>query len=270
MERNRIAALTAIALMLIVPITLMLPGAEANEEPYLLADFLTPRYEPSMVAEQAGSVEAYSSTSEGTPETRNGLDDWDFSSGMGPFNSFYAAMDLSQSIIEGCSEPRISTLPDQVAFILDPDDLPKTLEADACTGEHGIMLEIPSTYWYADGDVLYLSDDPDFFGADTEVEGPQMTAYAHTVTDRAGGSATIHDFSCPGASFGIMGQSAYDAGMEDDPGISPWLILAAAIPLASAILFLIPWERRLKVDGEDDYGNPCDPGKYTRSQSEAR
>ncbi|MBE6513916.1 MAG: hypothetical protein E7Z69_02245 [Thermoplasmata archaeon] len=73
-----------------------------------------------------------------------------------------------------------------------------------------------------------------------------------------------------GVSFGVMHFSIYAVGCEDDSGISPWFILAAAIPLASIILFLIPWRRRRKEDEEDIYENPYDPDKYTRSQSKAR
>ena len=73
-----------------------------------------------------------------------------------------------------------------------------------------------------------------------------------------------------GVSFGVMHFSIYAVGCEDDSGISPWFILAAAIPLASIILFLIPWRRRRKEDEEDIYENPYDPDKYTRLQSKAR
>jgi len=227
MERNRIAALTAIALMLIVPITLMLPGAEADEEPYLPTSFPTFGYKLSMVSEQVSSVEVYSESSEGTPEIKNGLDDWDFTSGMGPFNSFYAAINLSQSI-EGCSEPRIGTSPGQVAYILDPNDLSRTLRGNAFTGEYNIMLVIPTVYWYADGDVLYLSNDPDFFGADTEVDGhQQMTAYAHTVTDPAGGSATTYDFLCLGV---------YEASEMAIDGKSTLVSVSGAAPRTGLVL----------------------------------
>jgi uncharacterized repeat protein (TIGR02543 family) len=90
---------------------------------------------------------------------------WDFNKeGIGPFNSFYAA---------------IGTTGDnagKIVFILDPDNLKKRIDGvdltEAQLSEYNIVWVIPTVYWSVVGNSLIISD-----------ESTQGTAYAHTIYD---------------------------------------------------------------------------------------
>ena len=204
-----------VAIMLTVSMTATVPESDAGGNPYRNVEFPLYGYKISMVDGKVGTVEAYSESFSNDPEIKNGLNDWSFNSGMGPFNSFYAAINLA-STVEGCDEERLSTRPGKIAYILDPADLSKTMAGGTYTGKYNIMFIIPTVYWYANGDELYLSNDPGFFGGLTVVGGQQqMKAYAHTVT--TGGSATTFEY------LGIGVYEGYVDGnlLVSQPGVSP-------------------------------------------------
>ena len=120
---------------------------------------------------------------------------WTFDSetGMGPFNSFYAAINISTGVNDDDNgERRLSTVSGKVAYVLDPNNLKKTLNGHPfLTDQYNVMLIIPTVYWKSvtsgGSNYLYLSNSPEF-GSGTAVDvysiGGKITdmkAYAHTL-----------------------------------------------------------------------------------------
>ena len=116
-----------------------------------------------------------------TGTTLNSYWDFDSETGIGPFGSYYAAINLSDGAnTDDETEARLSTQKGAVGYILDPTDWTKTLAGTSYTsGEYNIMLIIPTVYWGANDGKLYMSNSPDTFSS---VEGLEMAAYAHTYT----------------------------------------------------------------------------------------
>lgn len=208
--------------MLIVPLTVYTPVSDADDEPFRITDFPSYGYILTMADGQVSDVKAYTGSFSDPYVTKNGLEDWSFIDGVGPFNSFYVAINLADTT-ETCSERRISTAPGQVAYILDPDDLSRTFNGGTYTGSYNIMFVIPTVYWYADGNILYLSNTSGFFGDLTEVGGQQqMKAYAHTVTDTTEGSATTFSYLSIGVYEGsFYGGTGNNAILVSQSGKAP-------------------------------------------------
>ena len=202
LNRKRLSALLIVALLAAAPLTISIPQTDADVSPSRFADLPRYGYVLTMADGQVDSVVTYENSYSDTPVVKSGLGDWSFINGLGPFNSFYAAINLvddPNDELEACGESRISRIAGKVAYILNPDDLSKTLGGNSYTGSYNIMFVIPTVYWFADGNVLYLSNDPAFFGSPTTVDGEQrMGAYAHTVTNVANGTATVYDCLCLG------------------------------------------------------------------------
>ena len=116
-----------------------------------------------------------------TGTTLNSYWDFDSETGIGPFGSYYAAINLSDGAnTDDETEARLSTQKGAVGYILDPTDWTKTLAGTSYTsGEYNIMLIIPTVYWGVNDGKLYMSNSPDTFSS---VEGLEMAAYAHTYT----------------------------------------------------------------------------------------
>ena len=110
-------------------------------------------------------------------------DYWDFDpvTGMGPFNSFYAAVNITEGTGTDNGERQINNKVGTIAFVLDPNDLKKTLMGTEFQGTYNIMLIIPAVYWKSESDVLYLSSSPCYSIGGTTYSG--MTAYAHALGD---------------------------------------------------------------------------------------
>ncbi|MBR4504819.1 MAG: leucine-rich repeat protein, partial [Candidatus Methanomethylophilaceae archaeon] len=108
---------------------------------------------------------------------------WDFNAetGMGPFNSFYAAINISEGSGEDNGETMRNFMTGTIAFVLDPYDLSKTLKGTVLTGTYNIMLVIPTVYWKADSNHLYISSSPSYDAGGVSVSG--MVAYAHSLGD---------------------------------------------------------------------------------------
>ncbi len=119
---------------------------------------------------------------------------WDFdrSTGLGPFNVFYAAINLT-AYTESTNpdfrvEAPISMKAGEIAYVLDPENITsKTLAGNGYSKDkYNIMLIVPTVYWYSDATTgcLYLSNDKGFFTDDKSAEytapSDSMFAYAHT------------------------------------------------------------------------------------------
>lgn len=118
-----------------------------------------------------------------TGTTLNSYWDFDTTTGVGPFGSYYAAINLgSGTNADDVTEARLSTDKGAIGYILDPTDLTKTLGGTSYTsGLYNIMLVIPTVYWYVDNTdatapKLYVGSSADMF------DGITMKAYAHTYT----------------------------------------------------------------------------------------
>lgn len=107
---------------------------------------------------------------------------WNFNTetGVGPFGAYYAAINLATgSNTDDATEERLSSVKGEIAYILDPTDLHKTLGGTTFDPTlYNVMLIVPTMYWYSNPDTntLYVGSSPDKF------PGVTMVPYAHTYT----------------------------------------------------------------------------------------
>ena len=109
---------------------------------------------------------------------------FDAVTGVGPFNTYYAAMNIADtSSVDTSLTGKISSVAGRVAFVLDPYDLSKTINGDEFTASaYNVMLIIPTVYWFSDETHLFLTNNPYFFDAGKyAVAASNFDAYAHTV-----------------------------------------------------------------------------------------
>ena len=140
-------------------------------------------------------------TSDG-PGGINGFWRFDSVTGIGPFNSFYAAVNLrdDSSVYEkdDSIEKRMDTAAGTVAYLLDPGNLGRTLAGNPYDPAlYNIMLVVPTVYWSsvrvippessgnlaagAEYNVLYMSSKPEYRPpGHPEITG--MKAYAHSAS----------------------------------------------------------------------------------------
>ena len=124
---------------------------------------------------------------------------WDFdrSTGLGPFNVYYAAVNLSDGPgADDDGQSRLSQKKGEIAYILDPYDLSRTLDGYRFDStQYNVLLIIPTFYWYSDQDTgsVYMGSSPDMF------EGISMTAYGHEYTKGASmgniGFSSVREFA---------------------------------------------------------------------------
>jgi len=129
---------------------------------------------------------------------------WSFDrkTGTGPFNTFYAAINLSDDSpaydADDRAEKRLSTSAGAAGYILDPYDLTRTLAGHVFDpGLYNVMLVIPTVYWVSEKvtaeetvgnlvkgkeyNVLYLSSSDSYAPAGHgKIVG--MKAYAHSAS----------------------------------------------------------------------------------------
>ena len=210
-------ALAAVLMLSIVTLSAAVPSIEAN--PYLDS----PDYgyilsynvgniniDGVQIVDGSGdAVDVYEGTNTGDISS---VWDFDADTGIGPFNSFYAAINLDA----GDCDPvytdlrRASPEKGNVGFILDPYDLKRTIDGDEFTySAYNIVLVIPTIYWNSvaneDGSgKLYVSNRADYSGFPESVR-PGMAAYAHTVNYPGVGTVTM-----PYLAIGVY-QTSYGA-----------------------------------------------------------
>ena len=121
----------------------------------------------------------------GTNTKKGNIDGyWDFDriTGMGPFNSFYAAINIKSGKFVDSGETKLNSAVGTIAFVLNPYDLSKTIKGTVYTkSDYNVMLIVPTVYWKVEGITLYLSSSPSYGAGGTSVSG--MTAYAHSAGD---------------------------------------------------------------------------------------
>ncbi len=114
--------------------------------------------------------------------------------GLGPFNSYYVAINLKDNADNG-DLYKTSTGKGQIAYILNPYNLSQAIITNgnspysgskdnysyyeySQTSDYNILLFIPTVYWHSDADHLWLSNNKDYFN---EVSPELMVARAHTI-----------------------------------------------------------------------------------------
>ena len=104
--------------------------------------------------------------------------------GLGPFNTYYAAFNIDDTTaIDTGLQSKRSSAPGELAFIINPYDLSKTLAGESFTASaYNLMLVIPTVYWFANETHLYLTNNPHFFdGGKYTVGYDHFVPYAHTI-----------------------------------------------------------------------------------------
>ena len=115
-----------------------------------------------------------------TGTTLNTFWDFDTTTGVGPFGSYYALINLaSGDNTDDAIEQRLSKTKGEIAYIMDPNDLTKTLAGSSYDSTlYNAMLIVPTMYWYSDEESgkLYMGSSADVF------DGITMSPYAHIYT----------------------------------------------------------------------------------------
>ena len=137
---------------------------------------------------------------------------WQFDeNGLGPFNCFYAAINLVDYQIGSSSasnynadyltEAPLSSVAGHVAYVLDPNCFTKTLAGFSYTAaKYNIMLVIPTVYWYSDSstvanyDFVFMSNNPDFFNIHRFSETISSTSYSFTSATKSSMIAYAHTY----------------------------------------------------------------------------
>ena len=162
------------------------------------------------------SQKSYDGTNKGVSYIK---DFWKFDSdtGLGPFNSFYAAVNLTSGTAKIGDEDKIASDAGQIAFVLDPNNLKKTrggTNLTSCLDQFNIMLIIPTVYWKAsdDGTKLYISNSASYT-ASGESTVTDMVAYAHIANPLDDGGRThTTDGKTP---YPYIGIGVYEASVAD-------------------------------------------------------
>jgi hypothetical protein len=163
------------------------------------------------------SQKSYDGTNKGVSHIKKF---WKFDSdtGLGPFNSFYAAVNLTSGTEKIGNEDKIASGAGQIAFVLNPNNLKLTMGGTNLTdhmGEFNIMLIIPTVYWKAsdDGTKLYISNSASY--TVTEGEGltvEDMVAYAHIANTGVDGVKHVTTNKTP---YPYIGIGVYEASLAD-------------------------------------------------------
>lgn len=134
---------------------------------------------------------------------------WKFKDGYGVFGMYYGAFNIV-NYESGEDEEPMFTDAGTLAYTLNPDNLKESLSGYEFSGRYNIFLVIPTLYWKAVGNSLYVADREDY----GEITG--MVAYAHT------GSGDVYDCLCIGV---------YEGGVDE---ITQCLLsVSGAVPTTS-------------------------------------
>jgi hypothetical protein len=206
-----VAALAAVA---VIAGAFLLASDHGSEgEGYLYAIYTDPETNLDIVDVYESHIDGGRATemcqryrTSGAPGGINAFWGFDGDTGKGPFGAFYAAVNLAEDCpaydADDAAEKRRSASPGCVAYILDPDDLGRTLAGHAFDPSlYNVMLVVPTVYWASDRvvaertegnlvegreyNVLYVSSDPSYTPAGHgRIDG--MRAYAHSASTVSG------------------------------------------------------------------------------------
>jgi hypothetical protein len=141
---------------------------------------------------------------------------WSFDerTGLGPFNAFYAAINVDEGNGSDSGERQLKTAPGTIAFVLDPYDLSKTLMGTEFAGKYNVMLVVPKVFWRAEEGALYMSSSSEYDAGGTIYSG--MVAYAHS-----GGDNKSFDGAFPYIGIGVYEASLDDGRLVSVSGVKP-------------------------------------------------
>jgi len=128
---------------------------------------------------------------------------FDERTGLGPFNTYYVAINLGDTSSNG-DLYKTASADGTFAYILNPYNLKQAIisndggvksayannASDVAyydiphISDYNILIIIPTVYWYSDDGHLWLSNRPDYFNSRTDelhVDTVKMVAYAHTI-----------------------------------------------------------------------------------------
>ena len=230
---TRQAALVVVAMMLLVPMVSVMDAgnSDASSTSLIPSDYAykmtysTDSSDPNNYTQITGVYKYDDAAGDWVSQTpaSNGVDGsfgWDSETGFGPFNMFYAAINVKEhggGSGQNNDANKMSKVKGHVAFVLDPYDLTKYVgqsTTDSWTmTDYNIMLVIPTVYWYSDeiGN-MYISSMKEYPGLPTQITN-EMLAYAHTT-----------DGSNPHPYIAIGVYEAYcddDYGMMSKTGVNP-------------------------------------------------
>lgn len=197
------------AVVLVAAITYLSSPGEPDEDGFLYAVYTDAESNLNVIDVYESHVEDGKTTPlvqrYRTSDSEGGINpEWSFDrkTGIGPFNTFYAAINLSEDSpaydADDSAERRLSTSVGAVGYILNPYDLTRTLAGHAFDpGLYNVMLVIPTVYWVSEKvtaeetvgnlvkgkeyNVLYLSSSDSYAPAGHErIVG--MKAYAHSAS----------------------------------------------------------------------------------------
>ena len=192
-NKKAIMALVIVLVMLAVPLTVMQQSEESDAgtvapTPSHYAYKVTYTTTEGASQSQVGTVTNLVTGSGMTAATTSSQGSWTWSTttGLGPFNMFYAAISTGQTDSGALSEKA-----GHVAYILDPSDLTKAVKGASISSstsisdvisKYNIMLVLPTVYWYSDASGnLYIADQADSSYLPNDAVRANMKAYAHQV-----------------------------------------------------------------------------------------
>ena len=218
------------AVMLAVAAPVSVPESDADTPSGVLPDmddyYYQLTYETShqqITSVKKNGTTVYSATNTGSINAAY----WNFSdvTGLGPFNTFYAAIEKGYP---NSDTDKLCTSSDigKIAYILKPSDLSYAILPDGTylksgsgwtMSQYDIMLIIPTVYWYSDGaGNMYLSNtcnNPNF----SSTVNSHMRAYAHTLYDPVKGASAMYPYiglgvyeATDAGTYGLMSRSTYD------------------------------------------------------------
>ena len=170
---GKLLAIGMVAVMIIAGLAVMLPGGsdaasgDGGSYTYVLEydeSEMSVNWATSTALSMDGMDAIYHPSYNSTTGATTGYGSWTWNAttGMGPFNSFYAAFDLTDG--------------NKFVAIMDPFELTHGIDGTdytASLADLNIMWVLPTVYWKTDSTHLYLTNDP---GEDTD-----YVAYAHTI-----------------------------------------------------------------------------------------
>ncbi len=231
--------------------------------------------------EIADVYESHSDEDRCTPMTQryrdgtsiDGFWSFDRKTGRGPFNSYYAAVNILGEgegyAADDLREKRLGSGAGTVAYILDPDDLGRTLAGNTFDrGLYNVMLMVPTVYWTSakvtaestagnlvagtEYNVLYLSSSPSYTpSGHGTVAG--MKAYAHSASLESG-KTDFDTYVYPLLGFGVY--ESYATASEDAVGAGLLVSQGSRVPASG-----------IDVDGFKDLADALPPAAGKEMQS---
>lgn len=172
----------------------------------------------------AGMDPVYHPSLSGSTASGYGSWTWDRNTGLGPFNSYYAAFDQTQG--------------NRFVAILDPYNLKAGIDGTDYTSRMSslnIMWVLPTVYWKSTSTTLTLSNDPSSGGV----------AYAHTIDGHVYNSLAIGVYE--GYTKTVSGRTV----LSSQSGVTP----SSGTPLDTVRTYAHNWTMDTSLKGDSTYNS---------------